>query len=133
MRTPLSMKGTIALFAFSALPAYAADFPARVARGNEVAATPEGRGYDASLAPAIQTAIVACIPPGTSPASGSGKFTLVGNVDVKGQLHAVEVRPSTPVSRCFADKFASTMLPSPPDVDHQGGNYPVTVEMNITE
>lgn len=131
--TPLLVKSLIALLAFVASPAWAADFSARVTQGNEVAATPEGRGYDASLAPAIQAALVACIPPGSSPVGAPGKFTLVGNVDVKGRLHGVEVRPSTAVSRCFADKFASAMLPSPPGIERQGGTYPVTVEMSITE
>lgn len=62
----------------------AGDFSARVAAGNKAIATPEGKAYDAALVPAIQSAMLACVPPGSSPKESLGEFALVGYCRSKG-------------------------------------------------
>ena len=127
------MREIIAILAFASCSVCAADFSDRVAQGNEAIATPEGKVYDASLAPAIQAAIAACAPPGLTSTGELGKFTLVGYADASGHLSSVVVKPATTVSRCFADKFGLAELPPPPSSIRWVGAYPVTVAMTITE
>ncbi|MFC7301083.1 hypothetical protein [Cognatiluteimonas weifangensis] len=127
------MRKIVAILAIFSCSASAADFSARVAQGNEAIATPEGKIYDASLAPAIQAAMVACVPPGSASIGKLGKFILVGYANASGHIFSVAVNPATTVSRCFADKFGSTVLPPPPSTSRWGGAYPVTVEMTVTE
>ena len=125
------MRTIIAAMLVVSCSACAADFSARVAEGNEAIATPEGEAYDASLAPTIHAAIVACIPPGPSAPGQTGKFALVGVVDSYGKLSSVRVEPTTTSSRCFADKLSSSTLPPAPTTKRWGHAYPLTVEMTI--
>jgi hypothetical protein len=127
------MRKIIAALAFTSFSVSAADFSVRVAEGNQAMATPEGKIYDASLGPAIQAAIVSCVPPGSASTGKLGKFTLVGYADASGHLSSVAIKPVTPVSRCFADKFGSATLPPPPSSSRWADAYPVTVEMTVTE
>ena len=122
---------TVALL-FVSYNVAAGDLAARVAAGNKAIATPEGKAYDAALAPAIQAAMLACVPPGSPPERNNGKFALVGYADASGHLSGVAVEPVTPVSRCFAQRFAASQLPVPPSSGHWGNAYPVTVEMTVT-
>jgi hypothetical protein len=122
---------TVALLLVS-YNALAGDLSARVAAGNKAIATPEGKAYDAALAPTIQSAMLACVPPSSSPEGSTGKFALVGYADASGHLSQIAVEPVTPVSRCFAERFGASQLPVPPSSSHWGNAYPVTVEMTIT-
>ena len=126
------MKKIAIALIFVSCSAAAGNFAARVAAGNRAIATPEGKTYDAALAPSIQTAMLACVPPGSPPQDSSGKFVLVGSVDASGHLSSVVAEPSTRVSRCFADRFGSSQLPPPPSSGRSGQAYPVTVEMAVT-
>jgi len=125
------MKKIVAALIVASCPACATDFSARVTEEKEVMASPAGQLSDASLAPFIQSAMTACDPPG-KPSNGQiGKFALVGYVKTTGELSSVEIEPAAPVSRCFAAKFVTAPLPTPPVTSH--GMYPVVVEMTITE
>ena len=122
----------IILLLFASCDAAGGDLSARVAAGNNAIATPEGKAYDGALAPAIQSAMLACVPPGSPADERTGKFALVGYVDASGHLSGIEVEPVTPASRCFAEKFGASELPVPPYPTQWGNAYPVTVEMTIT-
>ncbi len=117
---------------FISSSAIAGDFSERVAAGNKATAAPGGKGYDAALAPAIQSAMLACAPPGSPPKESAGKFALIGYVDASGHLSEVVVEPVTKMSRCFAAAFGASQLPVPPSSGHWGNAYPVTVEMTVT-
>lgn len=119
------------LLMFASCSAAAADFTARVAQGNATMATAEGKAYDASLAPAIQAAMVACVPPGATATGKVGKFTLVAYADASGHLSSIDVMPVTSVSRCFGERFGAATLPPPPSFSGNAAVYPVTVEMVI--
>lgn len=106
-------------------PATAA-FEARIAAAQAAIATREGFAYDTALVPAIHHALLPCVPPGADPARGGG-FTLVADVDANGRLHAVDVRPATPIARCFARSFGATRLRPPPAAPRP---RPVVVRMS---
>jgi hypothetical protein len=127
------MRKIIAALVLVSFPACAADFSARVEAGNQAIATPEGKVYDASLGPAIQAAMVAYVPPGSVSGGKLGKFVLVGSVNATGQLSAIEVKPVTAASQCFANRFGSASLPPPPSSGRWGQKYPVTIEMTVAE
>lgn len=126
------MRKIAVILTFISSSVMAGDFSARVSAGNKAIHTPEGKAYDATLAPAIQSAMLACAPPGSPPNESSGKFVLVGYADASGHLSSVAVEPITNVSRCFAERFGASQLPVPPSSDRWGNAYPVTVEMTVT-
>jgi hypothetical protein len=97
----------------STVSSAAPPFDARIAAANAAIATPAGYAYDTALVPAIHAAIVPCVPAGADPARGGG-FVLVADVDARGRLRAVDVRPASPIARCFAQRFGATRLRSPP-------------------
>ena len=111
--------------------AWAADFAARVAEAKTAAATPDGKEYETSTYPAIQAAMLTCIPPGTTNPENLGKFTLVTYVTKSGMLSAVEVQPNTKVSQCFSELFAKCQLPTPPSALTNELGYPLEVTMSI--
>jgi hypothetical protein len=55
-------------------------------------------------------------------------FTLVADVDADGRSSQVEVRPATPVARCFAGQFNAWMLPAPPKTP---APYPVEIDVTM--
>lgn len=55
-------------------------------------------------------------------------FTLVADVDATGRSSGVEVRPATPVARCFAGQFATWTLPAPPKAP---APYPVEIDVTM--
>src|SRR3546814_15041456 len=95
------MKIIVLTMAFLASSAFAEDFDARQKAGEAALANAKGRQYEASWGAAMQATLPACIPIGSTASAHLGKFTFVANVDAKGNVLAVEVKPSTVVSRCF--------------------------------
>lgn len=112
------------LLSLTACAAVAEDFSGRVKAGNAAIATPAGKAYDASLGSAVQSAMLKCVPPGSS--GHLGKFALVGTVSSNGIVSAIEVQPATETSKCFAEQFSAASLPTPPSAP-----YPLTVEMTV--
>ncbi|HXP00803.1 MAG TPA: peptidase C13 [Luteibacter sp.] len=55
-------------------------------------------------------------------------FTLVANVGTDGRSTDVDVRPATPVARCFAGQFAAWTLPVPPKAP---APYPVEIDVTM--
>ena len=95
-------------------PGEAGDITNRIAAGKVALASEEGQRYEASWGAVISAAMTACIPPGSPLAANLGKFTFVGDVSPVGIVLAVEVEPSTVLSRCFARHFTNANLPAPP-------------------
>jgi len=122
----------IAIIAVFLLPslAMAADdgFGSRVQRARLIEETSGGQAYQkelwASLGDQAATAMQECFPRGVE--ADTAAFILVGDVDGQSHLQDVEVRPSTAMSRCFAEKFASLRFPEPPE-----GVMPLVIEMKI--
>lgn len=112
-------------------PAFASDFASRVDEAKQATKTHEGAQYDVALGPFIGSAMQACIPPGSTNPNNLGSFTLVGYVTATGALQSVIVEPQTKVSSCFAERFESSTLPNPPQIN-PGKAYPIVVEMKIT-
>jgi hypothetical protein len=98
--------------AAAASPA-AAPFDARIAAAQAAIAAPGGYAYDTALVPAIHAAVLPCVPAGADPTRGGG-FALVADVDMHGALHAVDVKPASPIARCFARTLGAMRLPAPP-------------------
>jgi hypothetical protein len=122
------MPSSIPFLLLVALPSLspAADFDARVAAAQAAAATRPGLAYDMAMVPAIHAAVVPCVPAGTDAARGGG-FTLVADVDAMGRVRNADVRPASPLARCFAKSFGATRLRAPP-LKAQA-SWPVVVRM----
>jgi hypothetical protein len=91
--------------------AFADDFDMRLAAGNKALSSPEGQTYEQSLSPAIQSAMMKCLPPGSQ---YTGQFALIGKVLRSGKVASVEVRPIDDISQCFAKRIKESTLPVPP-------------------
>jgi len=115
----------ILLLAF-AMPARAAPtFEARIAAAESAIARAGGFAYDTSLVPAIHAAVQPCVPTGRDPARG-GAFVLVADVDAQGRVHAADVRPASPIARCFAERLSRMQLRPPPAASR---GWPIVVRM----
>lgn len=120
----------LALVLFAS-PALADGFAARVARAKAAISTPAGYAYDLALVPAIHAAMTGCVPAGRAPARAADVFTTVADVDASGRVHAVEVRPATPVARCFAKRLGAVRLQRPPNVKPVA-RHPIVIELRET-
>jgi hypothetical protein len=116
------------LFLASSNDAFSDDFEMRLTAGNKALSSPEGKTYELSLSPAIQSAMMRCLPP-ASPYTG--QFALIGNVLRSGKVTSVEVRPIDDVSQCFAERIKESTLPVPPLSSEGIEAFPITIEMNI--
>lgn len=117
---------TIALtMALLSSSAPAEDFDARQKAGEAALADKKGQQYVATWGAAMQTSLPTCIPVGSTSPENLGTFTFVANVDATGTVSAIEVQPSTAVSRCFAEKFSRAQLPPPPSPLPPGGFFPI--------
>jgi hypothetical protein len=116
------------LFLASSHEAFADDFDMRLAVGNKALSSPEGQTYEQSLGPAIQSAMMKCLPPGSP---YTGHFALIGNVLRSGKVTSVEVRPIDDISQCFAERIKESALPVPPLSSEGVETFPITIEMNI--
>ncbi len=129
------MKPSIIILA-SLLPfvAFAEDesFSARVQQAKLAEASPDGAAYQKILWKQIgdYTASVMqqCFPKGVK--TDTNAFTLVGDVGHDSKLHKVEVRPATPMSRCFANSFAAAPFPQPSEAFDANG-VPLEIDMKI--
>lgn len=108
------MRHLALLFLLIAGIAQAGDFSARAKLGKATLATAEGRKYEASWGAAIVSSMEACVPAGSTSPANLGRFTFVGDVSSNGAVSAIEVQPSTRVSRCFAEHLGKTQVPPPP-------------------
>jgi hypothetical protein len=108
--------------------AFADEFQLRLQAGREALQTREGKKYESSLSPIIVRAIGECVPIG--PPTHTGAFSLVGNIAPDGTISSIEVQPSAPASRCFADKISKATLPTPP-VPHEGKMFPLSIDREI--
>jgi hypothetical protein len=117
------------LFVFLSNEAFSDDFEMRLSAGNKALSSPEGQTYEQSLSPAIQSAMMKCLPPASQ---YTGQFALIGNVARSGKVTSVEVRPvDDDVSRCFAERVKESTLPVPPLSSEGSEGFPITIEMNI--
>ena len=112
--------------------AAAEDFGARVQRAQLLEVSPEGKAYQKQLwagagNPAA-TAMQQCFPKGEK--SDTVGFTVVGDVNDQGHLQNVAVQPSTPMSRCFVEKFSALRFPQP-SASFWPDGMPLVVEMKI--
>lgn len=126
--TPMKSSAPLVLL-FAAFAAVAATpaFDARVAAAKAAVATRPGFIYDTAMVPAMHHALVPCVPKGTDPARG-GDFVLVADVDAAGRVSNIDMRPASPLARCFAQRFSALTLRAPPLKAGQS-RYPVVVEM----
>ena len=83
--------------------AIADGFQHRLQTGKQALHTRAGKEYEKALGPIIGDSIRKCILPGSAPQTGD--FVLIGDVSTFGTVSSVEVRPSTPASRCFAEEL----------------------------
>lgn len=126
----------ISAFFLASIPLLAvagtADFGARVQRAKLIEASPEGDAYQKKLWLSVgnQTATVMqeCFP--RKAKADTDEFTLVGDVNSQCQLQNIELRPSTPMSRCFAKRFAALRFPEPPESMSESG-MALVIEMKI--
>ena len=116
------------LLVASSNEAFSDDFETRLATGNKALSSPEGQTYELSLSPAIQSAMMKCLPPGSQ---YTGQFALIGNVLRSGKVTSVEVRPIDDISQCFAERIKESALPVPPLSSEGVDEFPITIEMNI--
>jgi len=116
------------LLAASSHEAFADDFDMRLAAGNKALSSPEGQTYEQSLGPAIQSAMMKCLPPGSP---YTGQFALIGSVLKSGKVTSVKVRPIDDISRCFAERIKEAALPVPPLSSEGIEAFPITIELNI--
>ena len=116
------------LFLASSHDAFADDFDMRLAAGNKALSSPEGQIYEQSLGPAIQSAMMKCLPPGSP---YTGQYALIGNVLRSGKVTSVEVRPIDDISQCFAGHIKESALAVPPLSSEGIEAFPITIELNI--
>ena len=116
------------LLVASSNKAFSDDFEMRLTAGNKALSSPEGKPYEQSLSPAIQSAMMKCLPPTSH---YTGQFALIGNVVRSGKVTSVEVRPIDDISQCFAERIKESTLPVPPLSSEGNEAFPITIEMNI--
>ena len=116
------------LFVASSNEAFSDDFEMRLTAGNKALSSSEGQTYEQSLGPAIQSAVMKCLPPASS---YTGQFALIGNVVRSGKVISVEVRPLDDISQCFAERIKESTFPVPPLSSEGVEAFPITIEMNI--
>jgi hypothetical protein len=109
----------------------AESFDTRIARASAAIETRDGYAYDMALVPAIHSATTKCVPPGRAPASRAESFTAVASVDPSGRVSAVQVRPVTALSKCFADRLGTLRLQPPPAGSGKNG-YPILIRIRDT-
>lgn len=107
---------------------HAAGFDQRITKAKAAIATPSGYAYDMALVPAIHAATTKCVPPGRSVAKAADAFTTVASVAADGRVRDVQVRPATPLSRCFARELAALRL-QPPPRSGPNGLHPILIEI----
>lgn len=120
------LTAVLALATASADPSFAN----RVARAKVLETNVEGKAYQPTMWDKIGNpatdALKGCLasnrPADTSP------FTLVADIGTDGRPARVEVKPATPVARCFAGQFAAWSLPTPP---RSPAPYPVEIDFTI--
>ncbi|GAB2525102.1 hypothetical protein [Lysobacter humi (ex Lee et al. 2017)] len=125
------MRILLLCLALLATPALADGFTARVARAKAAVATPAGYAYDMALVPAIHAAMTGCVPAGRAPAKAADVFTAVADVDASGRVHVVDVRPATPIARCFAKRLGAVRLQRPPGAQATT-RHPIVIELRET-
>jgi hypothetical protein len=116
------------LMVASSHEAFSDDFEMRMTAGNKALSSPEGQTYEQSLGPAIQSAMMKCLPPASQ---YTGRFALIGNVLRSGKVASVEVRPIDDISQCFAERIKESTLPVPPLSSEAIEAFPITIELNI--
>src|SRR5882757_9481336 len=126
------MKILVLTLLFFSGTAIAGDFDARVKAGKKALASVTGQAYEASWGPVMKTTLPACLPLGAKSPATLGKFTFVADVAPSGLVSAVEVKPSTAVSLCFAQRFNGAQLPPPPVSPRAGSLFPVADEIEVT-
>ena len=107
-------------------------FAARVRSGKQAEAAATGTAYQkqlwARLGDAATVALTGCIAR-NAPADKS-PFTVVADVPADGTPRRIDVRPATPVARCFAGWLGTMTLPTPPW--HAGASgYPIEIDVSI--
>jgi len=115
----------ILLLAF-AMPARAAPtFEARIAAAESAIGGRGGFGSTTPLFPGSLGAVRPGVPPGLGPAGG-GAFVRGAEVDAQGRVHAADVRPASPIARCFAERLSRMQLRPPPAASR---GWPIVVRM----
>jgi len=123
----------MALLLLIAVVAEAENMDSRISEAKSVTSSSTGKSYDALLSPSIGKAIKTCVPPGSTSPANLGNFTLVAYVAADGSTREIEVRPSTSISKCFAQKFSSLKMPAPPEALIAKNGVPIVVEMSIVK
>ena len=107
-------------------------FDDRVRQAKQLEDTPDGKAYQKILweqaGEYTAKAMQRCFPTGAQ--LDTNTFTLVGDVGGDAHLHAVEVRPATSMSRCFADSFSLAPFPHIPDAFVRTG-FPLEIDMRV--
>jgi hypothetical protein len=107
-------------------------FDNRVNQAKQIESTPDGKAYQKVLweqaADYTSKAMQYCFPRDAQ--IDTHAFTLVGDVRTDAHLHAVEVRPATMMSRCFAHTFSLAPFPHIPDAFAKSG-LPLEIDMRV--
>jgi hypothetical protein len=102
----------IALLLCALLPACGPGISARYAAGNQALSSGDGPMYFVVIAPKLQQALNACIPPGLAGASPT--LVIVADIDAAGTAHDLEVEPGSPGRDCMRDALRQAPFPQPP-------------------
>lgn len=105
-------------------------FESRVQAAKALEKNAEGKAWQAAMwdrvgnpaTDALKDCIASNAPADKRP------FTLVANVNADGRTSEVDVRPATPVARCFTGQFAAWALPVPPKAP---APYPVEIDVTM--
>ena len=108
-------------------------FGSRIQRADIVEASQEGAEYQKSLWSKIgnnaASAMQNCFP--KSKKTDATSFVLVGDVTKICHLENIEVRPNTPMTRCFAAKLSNNQFPEPPEAFIENG-MPLVIKVRVT-
>lgn len=118
------------LFALALALAAGDGFDARVQAAKALEGKADGKAWQSAMWDRIGNpatdALKDCIA-SNAPAD-KRPFTLVAEVAADGRSGQVEVRPATPVARCFAGQFNAWTLPAPPKTP---APYPVEIDVTM--
>ena len=107
-------------------------FDERVDRAKHVEESVVGKAYVQSMWSRIgadsATAMHACFKQDARPDTSA--FVLVANILPDRTLGQPEVRPDTPMTACYVDRFARAPFPAPPEIFGDLG-IPILIEMSI--
>ena len=105
------------------------EFKNRLEAAEAIKQTVEGQAYSTKVDAALIKVFMSCRQPKNDKQACPLPFSIVANVNSKGEVLDIAAQPSTSLSDCFKSKLAAITLPSPPASLVGSHGFPISFEM----